>query len=268
MSPLKYSNYKEYLRDLLKDKGTERGFQSQMAKAMNCQAAYLSQTLRGKVELTEDHALKLTLFLKLNPLESEYFILLLRLSRAATPELRQYLEEKRVELAAKEEDLNNKVRAKSARDSEAFMARYFASWVPLTLHVATSSPHLQTVEKLAERFHLSPAVVEENLFFLEEYNLVKREGKRFKFSGESIHLPKTSSLHGVYQVNQRTQAIRSIHEKDKNSLHFSSVFTIDKKSYKDLLEICNKAIEDTHKVIHESGTEEVYSINLDLFRVV
>ncbi len=267
ISPLKYSNYKEYLKKLVAAPGRERGFQSLMAKAMNCQAAYLSQVLRGNVELTEDHGLKLSQFLKLNPLEADYFILLLRHSRAATPELRAYLEAKRSELIAHEDELQNIVRAKGARDSEAFIAKYFASWIPSTLHIATSSANLQTVEQLAERFHLVAVVVEENLAFLEKFNLVKRVGAKWKFSGESIHLPKASAMNEPYQVSLRTQVIKSIQAKGSKDLHFSSVFTIDKKIYKDILEVCNRAIEDTHKMIHESGTEEVYSICVDLFRV-
>ncbi|MGZ3808308.1 MAG: DUF4423 domain-containing protein, partial [Bacteriovorax sp.] len=103
---------------------------------------------------------------------------------------------------------------------------------------------------------------------LEKFHLVKREGMKWIFSGESIHLPKASALNGPYQVSLRTQVIKSIQEQSKKDLHFSSVFTIDKKSYKDILDVCNRAIEDSHKVIHESGTEEVYSICIDLFRVI
>ncbi len=268
ISPLNYQDYKEYLRDLTVMEGQKRGFQSSMAKAMNCQAAYLSQSLRGKVELTEDHGVKLVGFLKLNALEAEFFLLLLRLSRATTPELRSYLEERRVEMLQRRDDLENKVQAKGARDSEAFISQYFSSWIPTAIHIATSSPDLQTAEALIERFSLTENVVNETLDFLVKYNLVRREKKKFIFSGESIHLPKTSAANEPYQVSLRTQVIKSIQEEgNKNNMHFSSVFTMDKKSYKDILEICNRAIEDSHKVIHGSGTEEVYSLCVDFFKV-
>lgn len=267
ISPFKHSNYKEFLQNLVNSPTSSRGLQSRLAKAMNCQAAYLSQVLRGKVDLTEDHGIKLVRYLKYNPLEADYFFILLRLGRAATPELRTYLEERRLELLTHQDDLANKVGAKSARDTESFLAKYFSSWIPLTLHVATSSKHCQSIDELARRFHLSEALVAENLFFLEKFGLVKRVGELWKFSGESIHLPKTSALNESFQVSLRTQVIKSIQEKSKEDLHFSSVFTIDKKSYKDILEICNKAIEDSHIVIHDSGTEEVYSLNIDLFRM-
>lgn len=276
MNPLKFENYKEYLIKLVKVR-KERGLQSQMAKAMGCQAAYLSQALKGKVDLTEDHAVRLAAFLKLNPLESEYFILLVRLGRATTPELRKYLEERRVELLEKEDELQNKVRAKGARDTEEFSAKYFSSFMPLLIHISTSSKHFQSVETLAERFNLSPVQIEATLKFLEEYHLVTKVFERgpkgpvekWKFSGESIHLPKNSSMNVPYQVSLRTLALKSIQEKKyKENLHFSSVFTMDKKSFKDILEILNRAIEESHKVIHQSGTEEVYSMAIDYFKVV
>jgi uncharacterized protein (TIGR02147 family) len=267
-SPLKYDNYKKYLEDVIKNYPSGRGAQSILAKAMNCQAAYLSQVLRGKVELTEDHAIKLVIFLKLNSLESEYFILLLRLSRAASRELVQYLETKRLEMVAHQHDMENKVRAKTARDSETFLSKYHSSWIPSTIHVSTSSKELQKIENLAERFHLPMDLIEETLLFLEKYSLVKREGSRWVFSGESIHLPKSYALNEPFQVSLRTKVIESIQQKNKENLHFSSTFTIDKSSYKDILEICNRSIEDTHKIIHESGTQEVYCLCLDLFKVV
>ncbi|MDO9180995.1 MAG: TIGR02147 family protein [Bacteriovorax sp.] len=268
LSPLKFDNYKKYLISLISENSGTRGFQSILAKAMNCQAAYLSQVLRGKVELTEDHAIKLVLFLKLNDLESEYFILLLRLSRAATRELVGYLENKRLEMQDHQDDLNNKVRAKIARENETFIAKYFASWIPSSIHIATSSKQYQTINSLAERFHLPEALVLENLKFLEKHQLVNRENDLWIFRGESIHLPKNSSLNEPYQVSLRTQVLKSIQAKNKNNLHFSSVFTIDKKSYKEILEVCNNAIEESHKIIHDSGTEELYSICIDLFEVI
>lgn len=267
-SLFKYDNYKIYLEELIKNYPGGRGYQSALAKAMNCQAAYLSQVLRGKVELTEDHGLKLVLFLKLNALESEYFLILLRHSRAATRELRHYLEQRRLEMVQHQDDLENKVRAKAARDSDAFLTKYYSSWIPLTIHAATSSEHFQTVEAIAERFSLSLQLVEENLAFLVKYNLVTQKQDRFIFSGESIHLPKSYALNEPFQVSLRTKVIEAIQKKNKSDLHFASTFTISKKSYKDILEILNKAIEDAHQVIHDSGTEEVYSICLDLFKVI
>lgn len=267
ISPLSYRDYKDYLRELLAQKGQKRGMQSAMAKAMNCQAAYLSQSLRGKVELTEDHGVKLVGFLELNALESDYFLLLLRLSRATTPELRNYLESKRIELLKHRDDLENKVKAKSARDSDEFISQYFSSWIPTVVHVATSSNELQDAEAIAKRFSLDIVLVKETLNFLEQYHLVKKENGKFKFSGESIHLPKASSSNGPYQVSLRSEVIKSIQERaHEKTMHFSSVFTMDKKDYKTITEILNRAIEDTHKVIHGSGTEEVYTLCIDYFR--
>lgn len=267
ISLLNYRDYKIYLRDLLAQEGQKRGLQSAMAKAMNCQAAYLSQSLRGKVELTEDHGVKLVSFLELNPLESEYFLLLLRLSRATTPELRKYLEVKRVELLKHRDDLENKVKAKGARDNEEFISQYFSNWIPTLVHISTSSNELQNAEAIAKRFSLDLSLVKDTLNFLEHYRLVKKENGKYIFSGESIHLPKASSSNVPYQVSLRSQVIKSIQERShEKTMHFSSAFTIDKKDYQAIQEILNRAIEDSHKVIHGSGTEEVYTLCIDFFR--
>src|SRR5437868_6404098 len=134
-----YDNYSNYLRDYVYGEQTYRGIQAELAKSMGCQAAYFSQVLKGTAELTEDHALKLVQYLGYSELEAEYFILLVRLGRASTPDLASYLEKRRQKLVQQSEDLKNKVESKSLSDVESILSRYFTNWLPSTIHIATSS---------------------------------------------------------------------------------------------------------------------------------
>src|SRR5206468_2329165 len=90
-SLLNYTEYKSFLRDLVKDPKAPRGLQSQLARVMGCQAAYLYQVLHGKVHLTEDQAFKLGRHLEFTAGEWEYFSTLWRIARASSPELIEHL---------------------------------------------------------------------------------------------------------------------------------------------------------------------------------
>lgn len=68
-----FDSYKAYLKRVLLDHSSERGFQAKMARAAGCQPSYLTQTLRSEVELTPDHGAKLAKFLSMNGPETDYF---------------------------------------------------------------------------------------------------------------------------------------------------------------------------------------------------
>lgn len=268
ISVFKYANYRELLKDLLYGPDSKRGDQSELAKAMGCQASYLLQVLKEKAELTEDHVIRLAHHLNLGDLQTEYFLQLLRISRAATKDLIQFLEKRRADLMRQQSDLENKVESRPLLDSEQFLSRYFSSWIPSTIHVATSSEKFQSPSAIAERLSLPINIVEDTLNFLEEYSLIKRRGKDFLFASGSIHLPRRSALNEAHQSGRRIQVLRSIQQQNNESLHFSSVFTLDEKSFKELKHMMTQFIEGSHKKIHEAGTDEIYAMSMDLFQVV
>jgi uncharacterized protein (TIGR02147 family) len=263
-----FQDYRAYLRSLVYAPETKRGYQVAMAKAIGCQAAYLSQVIKGKSEFTEDHALKLAQFLRLSPPGIEYLVLLVRQSRASSPALREYLEQRRIELSKDQEEVKSRVNSKTFAADESTLFRYFSSGLPSLIHMATSSEKLRTVEALATRFRLPPARVGEILAFLEEINLVEKKGSHWRYASPPLHFPRESAINIVHQLGRRNQAMRAIEENDPNDLHFSSVFTLDAETYAKLKTDLLDHIESSHRRIHAGGTTEVYSMCLDLFRAV
>lgn len=267
-SPFEFDSYREVLEELIHGRDAKRGKQTEFAAAMGCQPSYLLQVLKQKAELTEDHGLKLCQHLGYDEMETEYFILLLRKARAATRELVQFLEKKRIVIQQHSRELGPRVEAQSLLESEKFLSQYFASWIASTLHVATSAKKYQTVTVLADRFGLPTETVESVLKFLEKAKLVERDGKNFSFAGGSVHLPRQSALNTTHQTSRRMQALRSIEMNDEDDVHFSSIFTLDRKTYLEVRKQLRDLIADSHRRIHAGGTDEVYGLCLDLFRVV
>lgn len=269
MEPIyQYHDANHFLNELVYGSHAKRGLQTQLAKAMGCQAAYLSQVLKEKAELTDDQALRLTKYLGFSPLESEYFLTLIRLRRAASVELKKYLTKQLAGIAQTADEMRHRADATTVNLQEKILSTYFSSWIPATLHVATSSPNFQTVSALAHRFGLSEKKVEDVLQFLATAGFVERRDHKWCFSGGSIHLPKESVFHITQQVAHRHQVIRSIECRSGDDLHFSSVFTIDQEDFQKLKAQMRDWVQKTQKKIHASGTEEVYMFCLDMFCVV
>jgi uncharacterized protein (TIGR02147 family) len=264
-----FKNYKDFLLYLVSHASAPRGMRASFAKVMGCQAAYLSQVLNGKAELTEDHSYKLVKHLGLGRHESRYFMTLVRLSRASTPELRDFLVDEAEQLAAEAAETHNKVGSKRIEADDNFANRYFVTWIPSTIHIATSSAHYRSVEDLSQRLRLKPTVVAQELAWLEQENLIEKDThQRWRFRGESIHLPKNSPLNVTHQLARRSQAARSIEMQDTQQLHFSSLFTLDRRTFLEIKELMTKAIENSHQLIHQGGTEEIYALCVDLFEIV
>jgi uncharacterized protein (TIGR02147 family) len=264
-----YDHYKPYLYDLVSAEDAPRGLRAQMAKAIGCQAAYFSQVLNGKAELTEDQAIKLSRFLQFNRLESDYFLILIRLARATTPELRTYLEEERGHLKSRHADLRNRVDSKPMQDNLELVTRYFGSSLPSTIHMSTASPTYRTAAAIAKRFQLDLATVQDCLHWLSEIGyVVKSKQGQYEFAGPSVYLPKDSPINAAYQIHRRMQAVRAIDRGSDKGLHFSSVFTLDRQTLLEVEELLKKAIEKSHKKIHAGGCDELYGMCVDLFEVV
>jgi uncharacterized protein (TIGR02147 family) len=268
-SVFKYDNYKLFLNNYVTHKDAPRGLRSAWAKAMGCQAAYLSHVLKSNAELTEDHTFKLTQYLQFSKTEAAYLMTLVRMARAGTPELRKYLEKERQEILAETKKTLSRLDSKVA-GAEEFTKKYFSSWVPSTVHIATSEKKFQTIEALALRLGLSEALVLETMQFLEEHKLVKKEGtKNWVFAGSPLYLPKETSENNAFQLHRRLQVMKSIQQDaGTENIHFSSVFTLDKASYEKVRQLLLESIEKSHKTIHAGGTEEIYGMCIDLYEIV
>jgi uncharacterized protein (TIGR02147 family) len=259
-------NYRDFLREIAYSTSTKRGFQAQLARAMGCQAAYLSQVLKGSSELTEDQAFKAAQFLGLSRLGVEYFVLLVRQARSSTPQLREHLEVRRLEIVKETSEVQSRLNSENSKLEQTQLIRYFSSALPSTIHIATSSEKYRTPELLAQRFGLSISRVKEILQFLGDIGLIAEKNRQWHYQNAPLHFPRESPLNVSHQLSRRRQAMTAIEENDPANLHFSSVFTADSETFDDIKSELLSYIEKSHAKVHASGTSEVYSMSLDLFR--
>jgi len=263
-----YTDYKAFLEAALKSSTAKRGLQSAMSRHLGCQASYLYQVLKGKAELTEDQAFKTTTFFKFNELERDYFLCLVRFSKATSPELRKFLSSEIEKKSAQYADLKNRVNAPHAPVDDAFWDYYFATTLPSSIHILTSSENYQTVKALAQKLCVSEEEVLNHLNRLEEKKLVRHADKKWQYAHSSIHFANDSKFNQQLQSGRRVQALSTLEKVGATqNTHFSTLFTLDKESHKKLQDLIAKFVENAHGVIHKGGTDEGYILNLDLFEI-
>jgi len=71
-----YNDYKRYLLAVLGGTGKRNGQRAELARAIRCQAAYLSQILNGSVHLNLEQALRVNQYLVHDPDECDGFLIL------------------------------------------------------------------------------------------------------------------------------------------------------------------------------------------------
>jgi uncharacterized protein (TIGR02147 family) len=265
MTPFDFNQYRDFLLAVCQSPHAKRGIQTALAKSAGCQASYFSQVLKGKVHLTEDQALGVAGYLVLTYLETEYFLLLIRHAKAGTKKLQEFLGQTLAKMKNDQLNLTKRVGADNVALSNEDIGRYASSWIPSVIHILTSSQNFQSVSKIASRLNLSTAVVTDTLFFLRQMGFVIEERGHWRFNKGSLHIPKDSPWSSPLQRGRRFLADKSIQENSQDTLHFSSVFTMDRKDYDELKKMLSNCIEKSHDLIKNSGTEELYCICLDFF---
>jgi uncharacterized protein (TIGR02147 family) len=268
LSVFDHSSYKDFLKELIHSKGSERGIQSKLARHIGCQASYLYQVLKEKAELTEDQAFKTTTFLNFNSSERNYFLSLVRMSKASSIELRDFLLQEIQLLKIAELSLKNQADAETAQSNDQAWDYYFSSDLPSLIHVLTSSEKFQTLDAIAKKIGISNSVALLHLNRLSEFGFVSAKNKKWQYSTPSIHLPKESKHNLIMQLMRRSQIVSSVLNASEDSSHFCSLFTLDKASYKTLRQNISDFIKKSQKLIHLGGTDEAYVLAIDLCEAI
>lgn len=262
-----FSDYKEYLHDkIISSPSKGRGLKLQMAQALGVQTAYISQVLNKDPHFNLEQAMKLNKFWGHSKEESRYFCLLINYARAGSHELREFIKEEMHEVHEKRKSLKARLDIKNSLN-EANQHIYYSSWTYAAIHILTSIPEFQTVDKIVERLRLSRERVQENLHFLVETGLVLTQGGRYIIGTTRIHLDADSLQVRRHHYNWRSQSVISVDRGFKEDLHYSNVVSIAKDDVPKVKEILIKAIEECRAIIRESPEEDIQVITIDSFKL-
>jgi uncharacterized protein (TIGR02147 family) len=261
-----FDNYISFLGALVKQREMKGKTRSQLATAMGCQAAYFSQVLKGKVDLTEDHLAKLGDYISFSRLETEYLLLLLRVQKAGTDTLREHLRHQASKLVRQSRKVESRLGSTQVYDNEDMKNYYSSSWQASVIHIATAIESLRTVSSIAQKLFLPESVVEYHLNQLDKYQLVIFENGKWKYNGNSIHFPSGSSQNAQFQMTRRIMAINSMSLPNSEDIHYSVVFASTTKMYGKIRERLLKLIAEMHSEVEPTPSEEIFSVSIDLFR--
>ncbi|OFZ20333.1 MAG: hypothetical protein A2X94_01080 [Bdellovibrionales bacterium GWB1_55_8] len=259
-------DYREFIRSKIKENQDSRGYQGRLAEAAGCQRSYFSQVLNSHVNLTADHAAGLCLFWSLDPDETEYFIGLVSLAKAGSPQLRVVFERRLAELRRKDEDLSRRFQ-KSESLSEG-KELYYSTWYFSAIHILTGVPGYQSPKAIAQRLQIPEQLVAEGLKTLEKMGLVIRVRNEWMIGRGDIHLPKGSLFGTIHHVSWRMRVAQHLQlHGDQDGVHYTGIHSLSRQDLLRIKQILLESLENSRKISAASPEEELVCLVCDFFRL-
>lgn len=261
-----YADYKAFLRDQIAESSAIRGYQSRLADAAGCQRSFLSQVLNADLDLSREHAVELCRFWHFDPVQTEYFVGLVDLARAGTKALRAIVQTRLQALRSESADLKQRLKSEELAGAET-QATYYSSWYWTALHLLVGLAEFQSPPDMAARLGLPLELVKATLARLETMGLVERAGGGWRVGKRDIHLPESSPMNEVNHTSWRQRAILNTQRRDREAVHYTSVFTMGRADAAKLRERLRAVIVEMREAIGPSPNEELFCFTADFFEV-
>lgn len=262
MNIYEFTDYVDYIRAQIKANRHIRGYQSQLARAAQLHTSYLSRILSDQVHLTVDQAILLTEYWKMGADAAEFFLLLVNYARAATPNLKKFLQRRMDQLRLEQEDLANKF--KDAKlDSQRDLSLYYSAWYYSAIHILLGINNFKTVSAISKRLNLSPELVESCLQSMEQLELVKKQGTSWIALNTNLHLSNRDQWASAHHAQWRVKMANQIPSKGPDELHYTGVHSIALKDFAKIKHVLNQAIEEARSLVAPSPEEEIFCLIVD-----
>lgn len=261
-----FKSYKPFLIYETENSTSRRGQKSLLAKALQCQSAYLSQVLNGKAELSFEQAYRACDFFRLGHEEQDYFMLLVQKDRAGIQDLRIYYQKQIDQLLERRLNLKKRLGQENLL-SEKEKTIYYSSWIYPAIHMAVTIKHLQNKERLQKFFQLPQKQMNTVIDFLLKTGLIQQVGSELHAGISVIHLGNDSQSIYKHHTNWRLQAIESLEREDIYDVHYSAVVTLSKADIKKIKNLLLEQLKENIEIIKASNEEELCVLNIDFFNL-
>lgn len=263
-----YLEFGKFFEDWLVSKKKEgHGQKKQFAEQIQVHAAYVTQILKGRAQLSLEQALHASEYFGFNKRERDYMLALAQYERAGSVQLKQIYHERLLALREGEKDIKKRLEFEDVI-SEKNQRIYFSSWINACVHQLCQMQEFSTPQKIAKRLDLPLERVVATLSFLEESGLIRKKNQGYEATTIKIFLEKGSAYLPLWQTTGRVKAIENIQKSsDKKSINYTSFVTMSEVDRETLTSLIYDFIASANKKIADSSEEELYAFNVDLFKV-
>lgn len=263
-----FNDYRLFLTESIKEMPSNgRGQNLKISKAICVQPSHLSQVLKGARDFSLEQAYMLSEYLKLNSLETSYFLNMVHLSKAGHYKLKEYYESELEKISKEANKLENRLKVKK-KLSEKDTAHFYSHSNFSHARLLTSINKIKNIKDISKNMNLSETQLQEILSFLIETGLVVENKSGLKLGPSKTHLCADSPYIFNHHRNWRMKAIEKQAKRDPKDLYYSGPMVLAEKDFPQVKELLSKCLEDIYKIIIPSKSEKLYCLNFDCFEVI
>lgn len=265
MTIFEYANYRAFLKTTIANfPKNGRGQVNQIAKHIGVHPTLVSQVLSGQRDFSVEQIHRLSHYLGLPPIETDFLILLLHRERAGTVELKKYYSAKIEELKKASLKIANRLEEhRTLNDFERSI--FYSSWLYMAVWLFTSVDNGQTIDAVSQRLSISRAQASEILTFLKGVQLCAEENGIYRMLSKHLHLEHGSPFLARHHTHWRVKSLQRIEDLSEEELLFTSPFSVSKKDFAKIREEIIKVIKSTSAIIKDSPAEDIACLNFELF---
>jgi uncharacterized protein (TIGR02147 family) len=261
----KYDSYKAYVLDFVQQQ-TRRGGFRRIALALRVNSSMISQVFRGTLHLSHEQAYALGEHIGLNPLEKEYFLLLVNRDRAGTPSLRQFYETLLSGVRARASNLSQRVSPHVVLNEEQ-RAVFYSDWTYSAIRLLSSIRGPNTIDMISEELRLPREKIRTVLDFLVRHGLCTEENGAYSIGLSKTYLEYGSPHLSRHHANWRLKAMEVHPVLKPSELAFSSPMTLSFDDFVRVRATLANTIEQVHRILEPSENEVLACLNIDWFEV-
>lgn len=266
ISVLDYNSYQSFLKALIQSHKAVRGYHAKLSHAAQCQPSYLTRVLKDEASLTLDHALKLSVFLKMDEYETDYFLNLISYSKAATNDLKSFIKKKLKNIKNDKDFAGRKLGNALellAKDENIFCSH----WLYSCLISAMQIPQQNNVLNLSQFLNLPEHQIKQALDFLVSVNWVKQEDDKYfpVHVNNPMKLSRTS-LASLYRSWSETVA-QNILKNHPDDIHMMGTVALSEPDWVKIRTQLKKSIDRlVEEPLNKNKTKLIY-VSIDCFGI-
>lgn len=239
---------------------------NKLANELGVSGALISQVLSGAKNFTEDQGYLTARYFGFNESETSYFVLLVHRERVAHHQLKKMLD-RQISQRQKE---SIKTKSKLVLEHElsfSEQAVYYSQWLYAAVHMLSTIPKLQSIDKMAGFTGVSRQRIEEIADWLASCGLCKKDGDKLEVGPSAVFVDQSSPLASRHHMNWRHKAFERMGEDKENNFFFTAPFTVSEEDYLEIRKSLSQFIGQLTKKVVDSKSETLANINIDLFKL-
>lgn len=267
ISIYQFDSYKNYFNAWVTQQPKKgHGEYRRLALALNVSTTMISQIFNSQKDLSLEMACEMTEYLLLNDEESDYFLLLVELSKAGSSKLRSRLQKQIKTRQEKAKKLQNRRDSATVLDDQAKQV-FYSNWLYACIRLMSEIPEINNVDQIAQRLSVPKNEVMKVTDFLLKNNLLTQKSGKISRGPATVYLPAADPL--VYRLhwNWRQLALQKMTFASENNFFYTSQYCLSEEACELIRKKLPDFIDDIVEIVKPSASETIRCLNIDYFEL-